>query len=101
MEKQKKYFSTGNIADYCEVDINTVKRWIREGMLTGFKTPSGHFKIPRESFADFIKEHGFLYDPDYFGDTSENVDILLIDDYPNHQDLMVFNLNRQFKNITV
>jgi len=51
----KKYFTTGEIARYCEVDINTVKNWIKANDLEGFKTPSGHFRVARKAFIDFIK----------------------------------------------
>ena len=63
----KKYFTTGEIARYCEVDINTVKNWIKANGLEGFKTPSGHFRVARKAFIDFIKKQGFTFDPEFFG----------------------------------
>ncbi len=101
MSRKKKYYTTGDIAKYCEVDINTVKHWIRGGVLNGFKTPTGHFKITREVFIEFIKGHGFIYDAGFFGDSSNDVDILLIDDDPNFQELLTFNLKRRIKDINI
>ncbi len=98
---KKKYYTTGDVSKYCEVDINTVKHWIRGGVLSGFKTPTGHYKITIDAFISFIKEHGFTYDPEYFGDEEGRIDILLIDDDPNFQELLVFNLKRKLKNINI
>jgi len=68
--------------------VNTVKSWIRGERLEAFKTPSGHFRIPKNSFQAFIKKHGFNYDPEYFGDDPHSPDILIIDDDPNHRKLL-------------
>ena len=78
-KKQKKYFTTGDIARYCEVDINTVKNWIKRGDLDAFTTPSGHYRIPRARFIDFIKEQGFLYNSNYFGEDINTTEILVIE----------------------
>ncbi len=77
--RTKRFFTTGDISRYCEVDINTVKRWIRKGLLEAFVTPSGHNRIERESFIRFLKKQGFAYDPDLFGDGGIKNSILLID----------------------
>ncbi|MFQ6677196.1 MAG: response regulator [Fidelibacterota bacterium] len=90
----KKYFTTGEIARYCEVDINTVKNWIKANDLEGFKTPSGHFRVARKAFIDFIKKQGFTFDPKYFGDHSRDLDILLVDDDQTHLDLMMRHLGK-------
>ena len=101
--KKKKYFTTGDVARYCEVDVNTVKSWIRKGNLKAFTTPSGHYRIARMGFIAFIKEQGFIYDPTYFGDNSESEapDILVIDGDPNLRDLIVHFLNQSYKNIRI
>jgi len=88
----KKYFTTGEIARYCEVDINTVKNWIKANDLEGFKTPSGHFRVARKAFIDFIKKQGFTFDPNYFGGNSGDLDILLVDDDQTHLDQMMRHL---------
>jgi len=80
MKKVKKYFTTGDIARYCEVDINTAKSWIRNGSLQGFTTPSGHYRIPREPFIAFIMKQVFLYDATYFGQEANSTGILVIND---------------------
>jgi excisionase family DNA binding protein len=77
-KKAKRFYTTGDVARYCEVDVNTVKRWIRRGSLEAFSTPSGHYRIARDRFIAFIKEQGFTYDPAYFGDGQEPADILIV-----------------------
>ncbi len=81
--KVKKYFTTGDIARYCEVDVNTVKRWIRNGNLEAFTTPSGHYRIPRDKFITFLNIQGFPYNPAYFGNSLDSPDILIIDNDSN------------------
>ncbi|MCH7763623.1 MAG: response regulator [Candidatus Marinimicrobia bacterium] len=90
----KKYFTTGEIARYCEVDINTVKNWIKANDLEGFKTPSGHFRVARKAFIDFINKQGFTFDPVYFGSDSNELDILLVDDDQTHLELMMYHLDK-------
>lgn len=99
MSKGKKYYTTGDIARYCEVDVNTVKNWIRNGNLRAFTTPSGHYRISRDRFIALIKEQGFLYDPSYFNDDSYIPDILIIDGDTNQRDSVINVLNKLYKNI--
>jgi len=90
----KKYFTTGQIARYCEVDINTVKNWIKANDLEGFKTPSGHFRVARKAFIDFINKQGFTFDPVYFGKDPDELDILLVDDDQSHLEIMMVHLDK-------
>ncbi len=101
MVKHKKYFTTGDVAKYCEVDINTVKHWIRGGDLKGFQTPSGHYRITRNRFIHFIKEQGFSYDAVYFGKEIDALDVLVVDDDPGYQDLMVYMLEHLYPTIKI
>lgn len=90
----KKYFTTGEIARYCEVDINTVKNWIKANDLKGFKTPSGHFRVARKAFIDFINKQGFTFDPKYFGVGPGELDILLVDDDQSHLKQIMIHLDK-------
>ena len=101
MNKGKKYYTTGDIARYCEVDVNTVKNWIRNGNLHAFTTPSGHYRISRDRFITLIKKQGFLYDPSYFEDDSHAPDILIIDCDTNQRDPVTKVLNQLYKNIKI
>lgn len=101
--KRKKYFTTGDVARYCEVDVNTVKSWIRKGSLNAFTTPSGHYRIARRGFISFINEQGFVYDPVYFEDDvdSEAPDILVIDGGSDLGDLIVHFLRQSYNNFQI
>lgn len=48
-----EFWTTGQIAAACRVTIPTVKRWIREGHLTAFRTAGGHYRITEEVFKRF------------------------------------------------
>ncbi len=56
MKKHKKYFTSGNITSYCEVDPAANKNWIRQRILTIFKIPAAYYCSLWESFFKFIKE---------------------------------------------
>lgn len=101
MKKHEKYFTTGNIASYCEVDPRTVKNWIKQGILNAFKTPAGHYRTSRESFLTFIKEYGYYYKPDFFGGVNNGVDVLVIDDDSNHREFIKYQLNREFNELVI
>jgi len=58
----KKYYTTGELARFCEVDVNTVKRWIRNGKLDAFPLPSGHLRITRSVLINFLRTCGFIDD---------------------------------------
>lgn len=39
--------TTGQAADLLGVSAATVRRWVGDGQLPGFRTPGGHYRIPR------------------------------------------------------
>jgi len=57
----KKYYTTGDLCRFCEVDVNTIKRWIRLGKLKAILLPSGHYRITRKSAIEFLNDYGFLH----------------------------------------
>ena len=98
MMMDKKYLSTGDIAGYCEVNVTTVKRWIREGFLSGFQTPMGHFKVTKSDFISFLKENHMPIDESILGSTE--LKVLVIDDDPGMIKTIVLtleSLNRDLK----
>jgi len=52
-----EYLTTGVIAQYCEVSRVTVMRWIWKRYLPAFKLPSGHYRIHRDDFSEFLAKH--------------------------------------------
>ncbi len=52
----KRFLTTGEVAQYFSVTVNTIKRWISEGKLRAILTPGGHYRIPREEFKRFLAQ---------------------------------------------
>jgi len=98
---KKKFYTTGNIARYCEVDINTVKNWIRQGVLEAFKVPSGHYRISRGEFISFLNEQGYAYEPEYFGEEVHETDVLIIEDDETQVALLSYTLKVLYKNLKI
>ncbi|MCK5861143.1 MAG: excisionase family DNA-binding protein, partial [Candidatus Hydrogenedentes bacterium] len=44
----KQSFSTSEVARYCHVTADTIRKWAEAGRLRVFKTPGGHRRIHRE-----------------------------------------------------
>jgi excisionase family DNA binding protein len=45
-----------DIAAYCQVSKSTVLEWIKSGRLKAFRLPSGHYRIDKNAFKDFLIE---------------------------------------------
>lgn len=54
MIDNKKPYTTGEVANFCNVTINAVKKWIASGKLGAFRTPGGHYRVNREDFETFV-----------------------------------------------
>lgn len=70
------FLTTGQVAAACNVTIPTVKRWIREGHLSAFRTVGGHYRVTEDEFERFRVEHGFP------ATTPETLRVLIVDDDP-------------------
>ncbi|MGD8375975.1 MAG: response regulator [Acidobacteriota bacterium] len=70
--------TTGDIARYCSVSTNAVKKWIRQGDLPAFQTPGRHFRVLREDFRRFLLRHGMPVSPGFFPGRRQRV--LIADD---------------------
>jgi len=44
-----------DIAAYCQVSKSTVLEWIKSGKLKAFSLPSGHYRIDKRDFRDFLE----------------------------------------------
>lgn len=97
--KNIKYLSTGDVARYCEVNVTTVKRWIREGHLKGFQTPMGHFKVVKTDFIQFLKDNHMPVDESILG--SAELKVLVIDDDPGMIKTIVMTLESLNHNLKV
>jgi excisionase family DNA binding protein len=55
---RKKVFTTGDVAEICEVSARTVQKWFDSGRLRGYRIPgSQDRRIPRENLLKFLSQH--------------------------------------------
>lgn len=73
-----KSLTTGDIADYCDVNLRTVIRWIDKGSLKGYKLPGrGNNRVTVADFVSFLKENNMPIPSDYL---PRNKTVLIVDD---------------------
>ncbi len=58
-----------DIANYCQVSKSTVLEWIKSERLKAFRLPSGHYRIDKKDFREFLEKwnmpiKGWLFDND-------------------------------------
>ncbi|WP_440873962.1 response regulator [Thalassotalea sp. PLHSN55] len=54
----EKSLTTGDIADYCQVNLRTVIRWINAGKIKGYKLPGrGNNRVLVSDFLTFLNQH--------------------------------------------
>ena len=79
MPQEKRPYTTGEVADFCSVTINAVKKWIVSGKLKAFRTPGGHYRINRDDFLVFLDKYKLDIKTRLF---PERRRILIVDDEP-------------------
>ena len=53
-----KTLTSGEIAQYCDVNLRTVIRWLESGKLKGFKLPGrGNNRVLVSDFIEFLERH--------------------------------------------
>jgi len=73
--------TTGDIAQYCDVNLRTVIRWIDKGSLKGYKLPGGgNNRITIDNFLMFLKENNMPVPQDFL---PKNKTTLIVDDDAN------------------
>jgi len=45
-----------DIAAYCQVSKSTVLEWIKSDRLKAFRLPSGHYRIDKNDFREFLEK---------------------------------------------
>jgi excisionase family DNA binding protein len=76
--KNQKPLTTGQVAAYCHVSHVTVLKWIKEGRLKAYTIPSGHYRIQKQDFHEFLIQHKMPVDEAFFAE--EVVKVLVVDD---------------------
>lgn len=87
----KSVYTTGEVAEICNVSQQTVIRCFDQGKLKGFRVPGSRFRrIPRESLIQFMKEHNIPLDHLELGKKR----VLVVDDDPAIVEMLVELLER-------
>lgn len=74
---QKQSFSTSEVAKYCHVTADTIRKWAEAGRINVFKTPGGHRRIRREELINFLRDNGIPLHEDL---SDDGVKVLVVDD---------------------
>jgi len=75
---KKDVFSTYEVSKYCQVEIQTVIDWIKQGILPAFRTPGGHRRILKKDLINFLKKYNMPIPSDLIENTKKK--ILIVDD---------------------
>ena len=55
---EPRFITTGDAAAHCQVSLQALRHWIRDGRLRAFQTPGKHARIEVGEFRRFLKEFG-------------------------------------------
>ena len=75
--ESKQSFSTSEVAKYCHVTADTIRKWAEAGRIHVFKTPGGHRRIRRDDLIQFLRENNIPLHEEL---DSSGVKILVVDD---------------------
>lgn len=87
----KNVFTTGEVAEICNLSQQTVIRCFDSGRLRGYRVPGSRFRrIPRDALIQFMKEHKIPLDQLQAG----KMRVLVVDDDPAIVEMLVELLER-------
>jgi excisionase family DNA binding protein len=75
--EMKQSFSTSEVATYCHVTADTIRKWAEAGRISVFKTPGGHRRIRRDDLVGFMRENGIPIHEDLKND---GIKALIVED---------------------
>jgi excisionase family DNA binding protein len=61
-----------DIANYCQVSKSTVLEWIKSDRLKAFRLPSGHYRIDRKDFREFLEKWNMPINTSLFSEENDN-----------------------------
>lgn len=75
--EMKQSFSTSEVARFCHVTADTIRKWAEAGRIHVFKTPGGHRRIRREDLILFLRENNI---PIHTELDNSGIRVLVVDD---------------------
>lgn len=75
--ESKQSFSTSEVARFCPVTADTIRKWAEAGRIRVFKTPGGHRRIRRDDLMRFLRENSIPIHEDL---DNSGVRLLVVDD---------------------
>lgn len=57
---KKEVLTTFEAAHLCHVSYNTIKNWVKRGLLDAYRTAGGHMRIKAVDLEAFCREHGMV-----------------------------------------
>jgi len=71
--RKEEHLTTGQICAYCHVSHVTVLKWIKEGRLKAYTIPSGHSRVQRSDFREFLVQYQMPIDEAFFGEQATKI----------------------------
>lgn len=87
---KKPAYTTSEVAAFCHVTSDTIRKWTESGALHAFKTPGGHRRVRHENVIKFMREHNIPLPPEL---REERCKILLISQDNN----LLSNIQKQLE----
>ena len=95
--KDRRFFTTTEVARYCEVSNDGVLKWIKAGKLQAFATPGGHYRISAKGFREFLTLYAFPIQESFFGaveDTPHARRVLVVDNEADQRKVLIRRLRK-------
>lgn len=73
----KESYSTSEVASFCHVTADTIRKWAEAGRITVFKTPGGHRRIRYEDLLRFLHGNRIPLPPAL---AEERIRVLVVED---------------------
>ena len=70
--RQNVRLTSRDIANHCQVSKSTVLEWIKSDKLKAFRLPSGHYRIDKKDFKDFLVKWDMPVNTWLFNDDNAN-----------------------------
>ena len=90
---QRRFYTTSEVARYCEVSNDGVLKWIKAGKLVAFATPGGHYRVSQDDFREFLERYKFPILDEFKDDATR---LLVVDDDDALRELIVRRLHAEF-----